>query len=350
MRELDREDDWKFSFQKNNHNQISHLFFSKKFSHNILRFNFEVLVLDCTYKTNRYKMSLLIIFEQIALHRNFYVTFCFMIREKSDDYFWAFDQLKLLYRQLKISDFMIFVIDMKKALMSARYLIFSQFNHLLCIWHINNNVLINCKKKFFTKETWEKFFSKWKEMMYASFDREFREMWSRFSNKYNLSHEDCIEYLIVTYIEHYRCRFVKCYTDEILHFETTMTFRSESEHAQLKRHLESSIENLKIVMNNIKLLLINQIHDHIIALDEVKNRYSAHLRKFIFQQVFAFVALNVINLMMSQYQLLTNQTTAFSRCTNVFTKTMRLSCSHKMQKRLYEKNNLLIEDVHSHWR
>jgi hypothetical protein len=93
--------------------------------------------------------------------------------------------------------------------------------------------------------------------MYASFEREFREMWSRFSNKYNLSHEDCIEYLTETYIEHYRRRFVKCYIDEILHFETTMIFRSENEHAQLKRHLEFSIEDLKIVMNNIKLLLIN---------------------------------------------------------------------------------------------
>jgi hypothetical protein len=29
---------------------------------------------------------------------------------------------------------------------------------------------------------------------------------------------------------------------------------------------------------------------------------------------------------------------------------MKLSCSHKMQKRLYEKESLLIEDVHSHWR
>ncbi len=94
-------------------------------------------------------------------------------------------------------------------------------------------------------------------MMYASSNREFREMWDRFLNKYNLSHEDCIEYLTETYIEHYRRRFVKCYTDEILHFETTMTFRSEDEHAQLKRHLESSIEDLKIVIDNIKLLLIN---------------------------------------------------------------------------------------------
>ncbi len=167
-------------------------------------------------------------------------------------------------------------------------------------------------------------------------------------NKYNLSHEDCIEYLTETYIEHYRRRFVKCYTDEILHFETTMTFRSEDEHAQLKRHLKSSIEDLKIVIDNIKLLLINQIHDHTIALDDAKSRYSAHLRKSIFQQLFAFVALNVINLMMSEYELLTNQTTALSRCIEIFTKIMKLSCSHKMQKRLYEKRSLLIEDVHSH--
>jgi hypothetical protein len=61
-----------------------------------------------------------------------------------------------------------------------------------------------------------------------------------------------------------------------------MIFRSEDEHAQLKRHLESLIENLKIVIDNIKLLLINQIHDHAIALDDAKLRYSVHLRKSIF--------------------------------------------------------------------
>jgi hypothetical protein len=70
-----------------------------------------------------------------------------------------------------------------------------------------------------------------------------------------------------------------------------MIFKSENEHAQLKRHLESSIENLKIVIDNIKLLLINQIHDHTIALDDAKLRYSTHLRKSIFQQLFAFVTI-----------------------------------------------------------
>ncbi len=207
--------------------------------------------------------------------------------------------MKLFYRHLELSDSTIFVTDMKKELMTTRYQIFSQSNHLFCIWHINNNVLIHCKKEFITKEAWEKFFSKWKEMMYAFFDAEYRATWTRFSNKYNLSHEDCIEYLFETYIEHHRRRFIKCYTDEVLHFEITMTFRSEDDHAQLKRHLRASTADLKTMMNNIKLWLINQIHDHLIAVDDAKLRYSANLRKLIFQQFFAFVALNVINLMLS---------------------------------------------------
>jgi hypothetical protein len=127
-----------------------------------------------------------------------------------------------------------------------------------------------------------------------------------------------------------------------------MTSRSENEHAQLKRHLESSIEDLKIVMNSIKLLLINETHNHLLALKDVKLRCSAHLRKLIFQQLLAFVISTIINLMMSQYSLLFDRSIAFFSCIDVFIKIMRLSCSHKMQKRLYQDDNLLIENVHSH--
>jgi hypothetical protein len=88
---------------------------------------------NCTYKINRYKMSLLIISDQTKLHTNFYVAFCFMSREKMNDYFWALNQLKTLYARLKLSRSIVFVIDMKKDLMTARYLIFFDSNHLLCI-------------------------------------------------------------------------------------------------------------------------------------------------------------------------------------------------------------------------
>jgi hypothetical protein len=246
-------------------------------------------------------MSLLIISEQIALHINFYVVFCFMSKKKMSDYNWTLNQLKILYKRLKLFNSIVFVINMKKELMTTRYFIFFDSNHLLCTWHINNNVLINCKKAFVTKKTWDVFFSSWKKVMYASSEREYREIWNRFFNKYNLFHEDCIEYLIEIYIEHYHCQFIKCYIDQILHFETTMTSRNENEHAQLKRHLDSFIEDLKIVIDNIKLLLINQTQNHRLELNNVKLHYSAHLRKLIFQQLSAFVISTVINLMLSQY-------------------------------------------------
>jgi hypothetical protein len=72
--------------QKNHENHIIHLFFVKMSSEILLKTNYEVLIMNCTYKTNRYKLSLLIISEQTAMHINFYVTFCFMQTEITTDY------------------------------------------------------------------------------------------------------------------------------------------------------------------------------------------------------------------------------------------------------------------------
>jgi hypothetical protein len=55
MRELN-ENDWTFSFQKNSQNQITHLFFVKNISKNLLKFNFEMLMMNCTYKINKYDL------------------------------------------------------------------------------------------------------------------------------------------------------------------------------------------------------------------------------------------------------------------------------------------------------
>jgi hypothetical protein len=97
-------------------------------------------------------------------------------------------QLRDLYAKFKILDSTVLLIDMKKSkleilidcfthrhekdLMNVCRLILFKLNHLLCLLHINNNVLINYKKHFIIKKVWDKFFSEWKEMMYASFESE----------------------------------------------------------------------------------------------------------------------------------------------------------------------------------
>jgi hypothetical protein len=54
--------------QKNHENHIIHFFFVKISSEILLKINYEVLIINCTYKTNRYKFSFLIINEQTAMH------------------------------------------------------------------------------------------------------------------------------------------------------------------------------------------------------------------------------------------------------------------------------------------
>ncbi len=58
-----------------------HFFFLRKSSQIILKINYEVLIMNCIYKTNKYKMFLMMIFDQIALHKIFYVAFCFMTKK-----------------------------------------------------------------------------------------------------------------------------------------------------------------------------------------------------------------------------------------------------------------------------
>jgi hypothetical protein len=68
-----------------------------------------------------------------------------------------------------------------------------------------------------------------------------------------------------------------------------MTFREEEEHAVLKRQLESSTKNLKIVVNEINLLLINEHHKYVLALADEKVKFSIAFCKLVFSQLAAHI-------------------------------------------------------------
>ena len=66
--------------------QLKYLFFVKKSSQLMLELNCKVLILDATYKTNRYKLLLLVITRVTALNTSSYVGFAFMKAEYTPDY------------------------------------------------------------------------------------------------------------------------------------------------------------------------------------------------------------------------------------------------------------------------
>lgn len=180
---------------------------------------------------------------------------------------------------------------------------------------VSKKVLTNCKKDWDSTESWGQFFSEWKSVVYASTTLEFRDRWNDFDEKYTLSHGDCVQYLSETYItDHSRC-FVKCYTNQVLHIDTT--------------------GNLKTMVDAGNILLSNQYQNQLIELEEAKIRYPADLRKPTFQSLAGFVSPFAIRKILLQYQMLVDQHTVINRCKKVFntttTTTTGLPCSHKFR-------------------
>jgi hypothetical protein len=87
-----------------------------------------------------------------------------------------------------------------------------------------------------------------------------------------------------------------------MHFDIIVTSKEKDAHAMLKRNLITFIDDLKIMMNNLNLLLINQRHDYLIEFENVKIRYSLQCRIDFFQNIFVFVTSYVLRKILKQYK------------------------------------------------
>ena len=87
MKHLIESFDWYVDYKTKEHNnELDFLFFTPQCMQELLRENPKVIIIDVTYKINRYKMPLLIIIGVTCLNTTFYVAFCFMKSENYTDY------------------------------------------------------------------------------------------------------------------------------------------------------------------------------------------------------------------------------------------------------------------------
>ena len=86
MRYLTESSKWYVDYKKSvATDELEYLFFTPKCMQLLLAEYYEVLIMNCTYKTNKYKMPLLIITEVISSNTTFYVEFCFIKDEAFED-------------------------------------------------------------------------------------------------------------------------------------------------------------------------------------------------------------------------------------------------------------------------
>ncbi len=74
--------------------------------------------------------------------------------------------------------------DCEKALICALQAVMLFTKHVLYLWHMDINLLTNCKPSFDIKESWQAFYDDWHEVLYGATELIFEEKWAEFQAKY----------------------------------------------------------------------------------------------------------------------------------------------------------------------
>lgn len=130
---------------------IYQLFFAKTTSQKMLKFNCEVLLMDCICQTYMYKMFLYTITEVTPLNTIYYIVFDFFIVETIDDYYWVLDSPRKLYEFFDILDPKVIITNANFCIICTILEEFPFASHFLYLWYINKNVMANCKSYLRTK-------------------------------------------------------------------------------------------------------------------------------------------------------------------------------------------------------
>ena len=183
--------DFIFNYLKDEFECLTHIFFTHPKSVILGRTYQSVFVMDCTYKTNKYVMPLLDIIGMSSFNKSFYAGFCFLLHEKQEDYVWA---LRMFSNAMGFDDSqpLVIVTDREFALINAIDEVFPRANHLLCVWHIQKNVVAKCKPYFSEQDDWDVFSSMWNSVIYAETEGEFIESWFLFTLVYKHKQEAII--------------------------------------------------------------------------------------------------------------------------------------------------------------
>ncbi|TPX46103.1 hypothetical protein CcCBS67573_g10334 [Chytriomyces confervae] len=110
---------------------VNSLFFVHESSANLAKCFSNTFVMDCTYKTNRFRMPLLNIVGITATYETFNAGFAFICNETESEYIWALTAFSAIVVPGVI------VTDRELSLMNAITAVFPSTHNLLCVWHVN---------------------------------------------------------------------------------------------------------------------------------------------------------------------------------------------------------------------
>ncbi|ODM20249.1 hypothetical protein SI65_03302 [Aspergillus cristatus] len=261
---LPKEGKWLFNHMKDIDGHVVGLFCTHQSCLELLQSNPYLLIMDCTYKTNKYRMPMLDINGVTATGSTFFAAVAFIHNEQQPSYDFALTSLCGVYEQLGLEPPCTILTDKEKALINACKGVFPDAYTMICLWHVNKNILSKArpiihKELLDSMETlpdrhdkeanaamdsqadkrWKRMLEMWWKVVRAPSYPESEHAWKEFHDQY----DDEIFGPLVAYIEKEwlnddtQKQILYCFTDKAFHLDMRTTSCGEASHSHLKKDL-----------------------------------------------------------------------------------------------------------------
>jgi len=320
-----KQSNWKYEFKLNEDNKIVSLFFAKKESLSLAKKISNVLLLDCTYKTNKFGMPLMNIIGITSVNTSFFVGFVFLDSETIPYYSWALEKLKEI---LKNKSPNVFATDRDRlAIMRSLEIIYPESGNILCTWHINKNILAKCKRHFpkGSEAGFSGFMVDWQNIINSKTMEEYEENVIFMETKYGFNHPS-VTYVKNTWLKH-KEKIVSFWTDEFLHLGSQTTSRVEGHHGVLKKYLNISTGDLFTFWQKIDILLMNQLQEYSLTIAAQKVKIPSFCDKHIFNDIKGKISHFAMELINEEYEL-SLEPSLSEECVCEVTKIWGVPCAH----------------------
>ncbi|KAL7111232.1 hypothetical protein ACP275_05G075400 [Erythranthe tilingii] len=329
--------------------EVTDMLWAHPISINLVR-NFPyVLIMDCTYKTNRYRLPLLEIVGITSTHKTFSVAFAYLKSERAENYEWALTRLQTIMKGCPMPNAI--VTDRDLGLMKAIATIYPTSRHLICRWHINKNLIANCKKLFDDDEMWDSFESEWSILVKQESEELFNSKLATIEIKFS-NYPGVLSYIKHTWLDPYKDRFVSAYTDTCMHLGVYTSNRAENSHASLKRQLVSSLGTFSDNWSEIDKLLLLQQTEIKASFQKSKYHYQHCFKFSIYKELRGFVSFFALYKIKEELKktrgLLSGSFEMPCKCT--IRVTHGLPCSHELYDFQMRNVPIPLDCIDSHWR
>ncbi|KAH1266586.1 Protein FAR1-RELATED SEQUENCE 5 [Glycine max] len=294
-----------------------------------------------TYKTNRYRLSLLDFVGVTPTTMTFSAGFAYLEGERVSNIVLALERFRCLFlRNDRLP--VVIVTDRDLALMNAVKTVFPECTNLLCRFHIDKNVKSKCKSLIGQKNALD-----YGTLVDFPSEQQFVESLQKFQIACS-PWPMFIYYVNDTWIIPHKEKFITTWTNKVMHLGNTTTNMVELAHWALKRVLQNSLGDLCSVWDAMNNMITLQ-HVEIKASFETSTHVVGHVfKKTLYKRLVGMVSRNALNEIAGEVERLHYLGNDPSSCGCVMRSTLSLPCACELSR--YTTGSIPVDSVHMFWR